>query len=105
MLQQKDDTTSKSDSTGLPAFIPESEKNSPDQQIARRGERPILAGAIILIFDAFLFEFFLDLVPILIPSLILVLGAVLFVAGVIYRNVKMVGFSSSDYQDIATQRA
>jgi hypothetical protein len=86
LLQEKEDTTSKSDSTGLPAFIPETEKNSPGQLVARRGERPILAGAIILIFDAFLFEFFTGSLPILIPSLILGIGVAVAIGGAAYRN-------------------
>jgi hypothetical protein len=102
-LEQKEIIITESTSTGLPLFTQEAEKNSPAQRIARIGERPILAGAIVLIFDAFLFEFFLDLVPILIPSLILVLGAALFVAGVIYRNVVLVSFSSV-HPDIVTQK-
>jgi hypothetical protein len=91
-LEQKDDTDTKSLSTGLPAFTPEWEKNSPAQQIARRGERPVLAGTIVLIADAFLFEFFLDLLPILIPSLILVLGSALVIAGIVYRRALMTKF-------------
>jgi hypothetical protein len=91
-LEQKDDTTIKSLSTELPAFTPVWEKNSPAQQIARRGERPILAGATVLIADAFLFEFFLDLLPILIPSLILVLGVALVIVGIVYRRAAMTKF-------------
>jgi hypothetical protein len=102
-LEEKEIIIREPPSTGLPLFTPESEKNSPAQRIARIGERPILAGAIVLIFDAFLFEFFLDLVPILIPSLILVLGVALFVAGVIYRNVVLVSFSSVQ-PDVTTQK-
>jgi hypothetical protein len=91
-LEQEEITITESPSTGLPQFTPESEKNSQAQRLARIGERPILAGAIVLLFDAFLFEFFLDIIPILIPSLILVLGAALFVAGMIYRNAIVVRF-------------
>jgi hypothetical protein len=88
--KEKEKGSAASPQTGLPAFSSDAEKKSPRQKRSRKGEALILAGVILLIIDAFLYNIavFTSLEVLGLDG-ILVLGIALIIAGIVIRKVKL----------------